>query len=405
MKKLILILVFFFIVIGSAPLCSQWAKVYGDSWWGVRPNCIHQCRDGGYVMAGAHRNMLFPYYYDSYIIKVNSEGEIEWQYTVEAKAYQQTFAFVQQTIDDGYIIVGRIEGPIVIKLDWQGKLQWAKTFYSGGSYLSYIQEAIDGGYIAEGDGYILRLTYDGEIAWGQKYSFSKISYQSIQQTSEGGYIVAHSESDIMDYFKVKKFSSSLNIEWQKSYRDSEIDLWPKSILQTADGGYFIVGDNDNEVWIVRLNSSGDIIWQKKYTGFIGNRGLSALETNAGGFHVVCSSWDGLFSIMRLAPQGGMKWFRTYNVAKIDYSSLQKTQDGGFITSAEYTVDSHKFVVLKFLSDLEISPQCNLIKEYDVTGSPIYAIAQNISQKYVFQSITSSNLNISLRELDFYESTL
>src|ERR1700690_3766405 len=45
-----------------------------------------------------------------------------------------------------------------------------------------------------------------------------------------------------------------------------------SIVQTSDGGYNVAGATDsfgagqNDFWVVKLDSDGDVIWQKAYGG-------------------------------------------------------------------------------------------------------------------------------------------
>ena len=110
---------------------------------------------------------------------------------------------------------------------------------------------------------------------------------SIQQTIEGGFIVAgmsfsnngnvsghHGSLAYPDYWIVK-LNSSGTIQWQKSLGGSDYD-YSTSIQRTTDGGYIVGGispSNDGDVsgnhgglggdyWVVKLDSSGNIQWQK-----------------------------------------------------------------------------------------------------------------------------------------------
>ena len=98
---------------------------------------------------------------------------------------------------------------------------------------------------------------------------------SIQQTTDGGYIVAgHSNSNdgdltgnngYPDYWLVK-LDASGNITWQKSLGGTSYDR-AYSIQQTSDGGYIVAGhsnSNDGDVtvnngwydyWLVKLDAS------------------------------------------------------------------------------------------------------------------------------------------------------
>ena len=105
-----------------------------------------------------------------------------------------------------------------------------------------------------------------------------------QQTSDGGYIVAgwsgsndgnasgnHGGSD----YWIVKLNSTSNIIWQKSLGGTNSDE-ATNIQQTSDGGYIVTGfsnSNNGDVsgnhgnldfWVVKLNSTGNIVWQKSY---------------------------------------------------------------------------------------------------------------------------------------------
>src|SRR5690606_14542930 len=103
----------------------------------------------------------------------------------------------------------------------------------------------------------------------------------IRQTSDGGFIVAgesnenplnsdswHGDND----YWVLKLNSVGEIEWQKCYGGTNIDE-AHSILETTDGGYIVAGQtfSDNgdvstlvglvNAWILKLNSIGEIEWE------------------------------------------------------------------------------------------------------------------------------------------------
>ena len=128
---------------------------------------------------------------------------------------------------------------------------------------------------------------------------------SIQQTSDGGFIVASitgsNDGDVSgnhgyDDAWVVKLNSSGNIEWQKCLGGTSYDV-ANSIQQTSDGGFIVsgyTGSNDGDVsgnhgvydyWVVKLNSSGDIEWQKCLGGTDYDYAYSIHQTSDGGFIV------------------------------------------------------------------------------------------------------------------------
>ena len=130
------------------------------------------------------------------------------------------------------------------------------------------------------------------------------SAQSVTATVDGGYIILgytqSNDGDLTDKqdtsfdFWVIKYSSQNTVEWQKTYGGSGDDRG-NSIVQTQDGGYAILGfsfseDGDvtnneglQDFWLLRLDASGNLIWQNSF-GFEGSdSGISLIETSDLGF--------------------------------------------------------------------------------------------------------------------------
>ena len=109
------------------------------------------------------------------------------------------------------------------------------------------------------------------------------SFGTIQQTTEGGYIVAGStHSSTLGAggfdFWVFKLDSTGNITWQKTYGEEDQDFaW--SIMQTSDGGYVVTGGN----WVLKLDANGSVAWQKTFVGAGYNEAYSIQQTSDNGY--------------------------------------------------------------------------------------------------------------------------
>lgn len=142
------------------------------------------------------------------------------------------------------------------------------------------------------DFWIVKLNNIGDIEWQKSYGGSGWEEAfAVQQTADGGYIVAgespSNDGDVIgnhgswDYWVIK-LDGSGNLEWQKSLGGSGYDA-AHSIQQTSDGGYIIAGrssSNDGDVtgnhgsfdfWIVKLagdgTSTGDILEKPDFLVF------------------------------------------------------------------------------------------------------------------------------------------
>lgn len=315
----------------------EWQKCLGGRGADIAKN-IKQTSDGGYVVAGysnstngdiTENNGLS----DFWIVKLDANGNIDWQ-----KCYggsdSDTAECVQQTNDDGYIIAGYTysdDGYVtnsrgwldawIIKLDKNGNLVWEKCIGGTGKDYAYsIKQTIDDGFIVAGytnsndgdvtgnngndDYWIVKLDSFGNIEWQKCYggTYSERAY-SIETTYDGGYIVAgkagSNDGDVSgnhywgDYWIVK-LDSLGNIEWQKCLGGSYKD-YAESAQQTSDGGYIVAGytlSNDGDVtennggwdgWIVKLDNTGEIKWQKSIGDKYDNQFYSIKETTDRGF--------------------------------------------------------------------------------------------------------------------------
>jgi hypothetical protein len=156
-----------------------------------------QTSDGGYIVVGATSFGLGflggGWAYDFWVLKLDSQGNIQWQKTYGGWSYDDVVR-VRQTSDGGYILGGFTQsfgsGPqdmLVIKLDSQGNIQWAKTYGGMGYELGgYIIQTQDGGYIVSGsttsfgaggwDLLVLKLDPNGNIQWAKTYGGSANEY-------------------------------------------------------------------------------------------------------------------------------------------------------------------------------------------------------------------------------------
>ena len=154
----------------------QWAKTFGANGSGYS---VQQTSDGGYIVAGT-TNSFGAGSGDFLVIKLYSDGNIEWARTLGGSSVEYAYS-IQQTSDGGYIVAGTTNslgaGPwdvLVIKLYSDGNMEWARTL--GGPSFDYaysIQQTSDGGYIVAGytasfgagaSDFLVIKTQDGNMA-------------------------------------------------------------------------------------------------------------------------------------------------------------------------------------------------------------------------------------------------
>ena len=360
----------FFLSLSAFAAYGQWASTYS----GLSNDyalSIQQTSDGGYIVAG-YTNSLGIGDIDAWVMKLDSTGGVTWQKTYGG-ASTDTARTVWQTADGGYIVGGRSQSfgagdydAWVMKLDSTGGVTWQKTYGGAESnYLESVQQTADGGYIMVGnsrsldnqsDVWIVKLDAVGDVIWQKTYGDVKDDdVYSIQQTQDGGYIVAGDTNSFSagDYDAwVMKLDSTGGVTWQKTYGGAESES-ATSIQQTADGGYIVAGftassgAGDFDIWVMKLDSTGGVTWQKTYGGEKYDGAASILQTADGGYIVAGFTYSyglGTFSILliKLNGSGSVTWQKTFGGAESNYVySVQQTQDGGYILAGGHNTSVGK----------------------------------------------------------------
>lgn len=304
-----------------------------------------------------HTVILFFSIFFIFITKINAQPPtipIKWQKSFGSSMNESSYS-IKQTNDGGYIVganTGEInDGDVtnyhgggsdfwVIKLDSIGHLIWQKAL--GGSrfdLLEAIEQTSDSGYIAvgysnsndgdvsghhgstnRGDVWLVKISSNGNLQWQKSFGgLQNENAFSIKQTTEGGYIFAgysnsndgdvsghHGDTLLQNDMWIVKIDSIGNLQWQKSLGGSYNEE-ANSILQTTDGGYIVAGytrSNDGDVtgihnpnsrgqdyWIVKLNNSGSLQWQKCLGGSQNDYATSIQQAANGGYIVTGASYS------------------------------------------------------------------------------------------------------------------
>jgi len=396
----------------------QWQDLLGGS-YGETLSSIQQTPDGGYIACGGtgspagDGNVLYNHgFVDVWVVKLDTTGNITWQRSYGGSNYDQAFS-IQTTSDGGYIFAGTTNssnsGDVgqgyggmdawIVKLDSTGNIQWQNVLGGSKDDEAYsIRQTSDGGYIfagvtnatmdesvggvslashpfSGGEAWIVKLDSSGNPIWQQVYpgpGYGDTIAHSIVQTSDGGYIFAgtmYLDNDpnigtkygLTDIWVVK-LDPTGNIQWSKLLGGDGWDFtsfWTDdTIQQTTDGGYVVIGSttSDSEgdvgsnhgsgdVWVVKLDSTGNITWQNPLGGTDTDLGMSINQTPDNGYvfagvtysndtgDVGPSYGNGDYWVGKLDPNGTIQWQLPLGGSAYDQAeSIQPTSDGGYIVS-------------------------------------------------------------------------
>ena len=286
------------------------------------PYGIEQTSDGGYIIIGnSGKNK-------TRILKIDETGKIEWQ-KISIYFSQNIGSFgcdIKQTNDGGYALTNTVSNVFgqsgydfgLTKLNNDGSFAWRGVYGDAEmQYLSSMQITDDGGFIIAGHTIdtttgsidrnlsLVRINPSGEILWQKQYASDNPAATDtgaiIRNTPDGGFIVGgYTQANGNDTW-VLKLDSDGNISWQKRYYDSTPGPAQQNIYDikcTSDEGYIFVGINDHatlnqgELWIVKIKSDGSILWDKSYTWGYGDGYLTTVrsvnETSDGGYIIAGS---------------------------------------------------------------------------------------------------------------------
>ena len=276
------------------------------------------------------------------------------------------FKSVQQTADDGFIMTGYTVDTanpkincFLLKIDSNGNVQWDKSFAGAGSGCSVVITS-DGGYMVSRQIYyeisLIKMDGNGNVQWNKSFGNSSLFSLSLgwpndlAKTKDGGFIITGRISLMntwdMDVYLLKTDSIG-NVLWNKSFSSQKYERGA-SVIETYDGGYFIVGTvadtSQVSALLIKTDSDGNLQWSKMTGGTISSHGWGAAPTSDSGIVFTGLLIDTLMnqgygSLYKVDNNGSPLWAKDYRDSSFSLlSEILETQDGG-LAMVGYKVDS------------------------------------------------------------------
>jgi len=227
----------------------------------------------------------------------------------------------------------------VLKLDSLGDLEWERTLGGDGDDRVYdLRETPDGGYVVAGG------------------SRSTLSGDRTEPNYDAGQFIDN------DYWMVK-LAADGSIQWDKRYGGSGDDVC-NVVLPLADGGYLLCGTSDTylggdktvpnwlltsrNIWLVRIDSTRAITWQRMLGSPSGNtladaihtddEGLLLLATTGGANGGDVSEWgisgDSDIWLAKLDSAGAIEWENRIGGLLLDNPErIIPAGDGGYVIAS------------------------------------------------------------------------
>jgi PKD repeat protein len=352
----------------SPAVTSRWAKLITAP--GIKSaSVVKETADGGMVFDG-ETNSWGAGQRDYWIFKLDSEGSQAWAYTIGDAS--DNGGASQPTDDGGYIVngftsTGITTTPWIMKLDSNAAIAWQKTYnlsVSFGATGLAVSKILTDGYILSGlhmdlgtssivfD--LVKIDLAGNILWQKSYGATNkmINGGSVSRLTDGSLVVGGMITDMgtedSDLY-LMKLTSTGDLVWAKTYGGPQQEVGGTGVYLTGDGGFFVFGqtkswgmggtaDGIGDLWGLKLDSSGNIQWQKTYGGAGDDMGL-IMPDSAGGYFIgaTTTSWGaGGQDIWaaKLDSNGAITWQKTYGGPGDDYGAALPNPSGpGYLISA------------------------------------------------------------------------
>lgn len=188
-------------------------------------------------------------------------------------------------------------------------------------------QSSDGGYVFTGDTafgsgpnsyldmFIVKYDSQGAFSWMRTFGGASINDygKSVVQTNDGGYAVVGqtaSYNSVTQMF-INKYDSSGNLLWTRLWYGPSTTTG-NSIVQLSDGSLVVTGGTGTDMFLAKFSSSGAPVWSNSWGGTGSETGVSVIQTADGGFAVtgITNSFGAVgydLFVAKYTSSGALSW--------------------------------------------------------------------------------------------------
>jgi putative intracellular protease/amidase len=246
-------------------------------------NSIALTSDEGYIITGYTTSSLSQK--NVFVAKADINGNVDWMNNYGGDLADEGLGIIQ-TSDGGYLVAGYTfsnslgESDVyVLKLDATGSVEWSDN-YGGELYeRAYDCMEVEDGYLVVGgtesfgagnmDVYLIKLDFDGNLEWQQTFGGGGINYEKGVQMilTQDDHILIQGLKTTAKYFVVKSDLEG-NLVWNKTYGDATMHDMPGGIAECENGDILLTGCEFNaenqkqDAFFLRTNKDGIVKWEQ-----------------------------------------------------------------------------------------------------------------------------------------------
>jgi hypothetical protein len=280
---------------------------------------IKQANDGGFVVLATVR--MSSTSSSIYLVKYSNNGIKIWERTIGQRHWG---GFLETTPDGGFIVLGNTDSTqtnlaqsFLYKIDASGNLQYLTDPQGFGDNSLNKINTIGDAIIPLNDtvfDWVANSSVSPILARSKKngaatlFAYQKTQpfisentiykYNAIRATKDGGYILSGTciQNNANKSF-LMKISGDLTInptkDWFNTYESSaqNVNFY---VEVTTDNSYVMtgttdkIGNGDNDVYIIKMDSQGNKIWQQTFGGVAADIGKSIKQTKDGGYIIAAN---------------------------------------------------------------------------------------------------------------------
>ena len=364
MKKLFLFLFFnsAFSILNCAfsqgPLVKKWDHRYGGTEIEYLFSFI-ETHDGGFMLGGVSyspqggdKTDVLRGISDFWVVRLDTAGNKIWDKTFGGDKNDDLYAMIE-TSDHGFLLGGLSRSSI----------SGEKTEANRDTSLTWA------------DYWIVKIDSNGTKQWDKRFGgMDEENLYALLQTNDGGYLLAGlSNSDAggdisqpnwglyYDYW-ILKTDAMGNKLWDKRYGGTDDDEF-SSLAMTADGGFLIGGSSlsgqggcrtqptwgSYDYWILKVDSTGAILWDRRYGGTNQELLKDILATPDGNFLLAGTSMSGIggdktqpnwnalsdYWILKIDSAGTQLWDKVAGGTDMEeFNTIIATSDGDYLFSGD-----------------------------------------------------------------------
>jgi hypothetical protein len=253
-------------------------------------------------------------------------------------------------------------------------IAWQAQYFgtSGEFGLGLVADGMGGYFITGGTGsdlFVARLDGMGDTLWATVRGGSASDQgAALVATSDGGAIAVglagSNDGDVIGHHGgsdgwVVKVDAAGQYQWQRTMGGSGMDDL-SDVVSCPDGGYLVTGTTNSDdgdvsgghgqedMWLVKLDAAGDLLWQRTYGGTSVDKALAVAACSDGSFVIaghtsstdgdaVGNIYGGAYWVVKVDDVGDLIWQHAYGGAGYDYGTcITATFDGGYLVGGSST---------------------------------------------------------------------